>query len=780
MKPDQRTLPDGRVINQRAFFNTPTSRAFFQTDLYSMFFGTTINDEIEKKLFGNIDTRGSLAVRAFCSDDKTKWQEHFQDLFEYIDAQKLRTPKGLGWLKAQYPGLSQNELMVEMQGLRTMNCTIWIEGVREIVSAEDAGIKFIVSDHPVTVFNRAASPDSTRWQQRNEPSIILKGSQTIFPLSRDFCLILTNLEYAENGSVDPAEKRTFARNFRQSMVRTDSFIRERKLSDTEVASINYILKRCAKRYIAAGRKEWLEPEASISGTWEQIGAVLRPPSDKLFGFGGELFAKFDNGHVHYQDAFGRTEKPRVFLQKEIKSGLNPRDYCGCGSGIRYRDCCEGIPIALRPSWSEKSILERNMMLFNAIINILELDGEKDWLQIRQELTDDKISKVYSLYEGLWPRETDILSLLPKPDGRARAVYTGYIHPQAILHHALGSALYFGEILLQHPFMHPGSVKKDFSPVENPHKFRHEFLKSLLLFFQTMPLVEQRLINLVPDPCEFDPHLRDQMMAMAQTRLGFIDPKLSKEPLIEQIIREDARRVMLSRPEDALRRMLSRGEAERDRVDTDQLLRAVKSMRENDPLSSLQPGDFEAGDGDGQFTFFKLAPNFEMSMYLAQATGASIITDSKFRWQEIQLAILRQSYGADDVARGLKENIEASQFAFVHHPESVGALIHDQAVLRYADLMKSTFRYLSALAQKARKPNFEAGLGSRFTTTHSQLQTIVRNSGHAWTAAKMNAALPEGGIRDNTVNRLLLMSNSEHHLRSVPMAFYFRSSGQRPT
>ena len=30
-------------------------------------------------------------------------------------------------------------------------------------------------------------------------------------------------------------------------------------------------------------------------------------------------------------------------------------------------------------------------------------------------------KFYSLYEALWPLETDLLALLPKPDGVARAV-----------------------------------------------------------------------------------------------------------------------------------------------------------------------------------------------------------------------------------------------------------------------------------------------------------------------------------------------------------------------
>jgi hypothetical protein len=47
MKPPQRILDGGRVITERALFDAPTSRAFRQLDLYSTFFGTSVNDEIE-------------------------------------------------------------------------------------------------------------------------------------------------------------------------------------------------------------------------------------------------------------------------------------------------------------------------------------------------------------------------------------------------------------------------------------------------------------------------------------------------------------------------------------------------------------------------------------------------------------------------------------------------------------------------------------------------------------------------------------------------------------
>jgi hypothetical protein len=120
-----------------------------------------------------------------------------------------------------------------------MHCTIWTEGVREIVSAEDADVKFIVSDHPVTIYKYAVPPGRQACTCPDDPTIASKPSQTIFPLTRNAWLVLTNIEYAQDPSTSPPEKRTFARNLRQSMVQTDAFIRTRKLSTEDVARINY-------------------------------------------------------------------------------------------------------------------------------------------------------------------------------------------------------------------------------------------------------------------------------------------------------------------------------------------------------------------------------------------------------------------------------------------------------------------------------------------------------------------------------------------------------------
>jgi len=725
MEPPQTVLADGRVIANRSVFNAPTSRAFCQRDLYSTFFGTSVNDEIERRLFGDIDIRGAKAIKAFAGTDVGEWHRHFQTLFEFIDIQKIRTPKGLAWLQAQYPRLTQNELMFEMQGIRFMHCTIWTEGVREIVSAEDADVKFIVSDHPVSIYNHAVAPVAKGCAYPLDPSIALKASQTIFPLSRDHCLILTNLEYARDQSVKPLEKRTFARNFRSSMVRTDAFTRTRKLSDQEVARINYILKARASRYIAAGRKEWLYPERTVSESWHDIGATLVPPRDDLWRFGGEMVAKFDDGHVHYQDEFGRTENQPDILRKEPPTKpLRPRNVCGCGSGKAFRVCCSSKPIALRPTWSELSIRERNFMLYNGIGNVLGFAEGKDWTQIRRELTDDQISTIYRLYEGLWPRETDLLQLLPKPDGCNRAIYTGSIHPEAITEFALGASLYFGDLIIEHPFMHAGTVKKKFSPVENPKAYRQEFLKTVMFLLTIMPLVDAGLINLVPDPCNFDLHLRDQMLHMARARAADNTVDLRQDARMERLVQEDSKRSMMAMSRDAMRRQFQRISPELDAAGVEIVLDDMERLKERDPLVVLQEGSLGGGEEGGMLNAIKLSPNFEMTMYLAQATGASIVTDSPFRWAEVRRAIPRQA----GCLHALAQNIQSSTFAFPQEVADIERFASNNTLVGYPALMASTFKYLSNLEARGQKPNVESNLSSRFHKTHAPVQAALQKSG----------------------------------------------------
>ena len=748
---------------------------FHQRDLYTTIFGTEVNDEVERYLFGGMDVKGKAALEAFLRQDYKKWNHHFTNLFDYIDVQKLRTPKGLDWLRVQFPTLSQNELMIEMQGVRQIHCTIWTSGVREVVSAIQSDVKFIITDHPVTIYNHAVPPDSPLCKYPNDPSIALKASQTIFPLNRDHCLILTNLEYAKDPSTAPLDKRTFARNFGNSLVQTHKFIRTRHLNSSEVSSINFIMKARAKKYIAAGRLEWLCPEATIKKTWGELQTTLLPPSDQLFELGGEMFVKYKDGHVHYQDEFGRTETEVDYLKKNIdEKKLRPKDLCGCGSGKRFKNCCYGTSPKLRPTWKELSIRERNLKLYDGIANLLELHSEKDWLDVRKEMTDEKIRTIYIMFATLWPLETDLLELLPRPDGKCRAVYSGYMHPEAIAEFALGAPLYFGEVLISHPFIHPRKYLNKFSPINNPRVFRHDILRSLATFFAAIPLVDAGLINLVPDPTEFDDNLRRQMWHMARARTSSAPRNPRHDSRIYELMKRDAQSGLLLMSDGQFRSQIKQVFPDMAEDEIQSTIAHRRSITENDPFAVLQPDSLGGGKDGGQLILTKLMPNYEIAMYLAQATGSFLVTDSEDRWREISVAT--KWSGTHPGLAKVGHKIDNSTFRFLQNPQDTLALIQRDGVKELPSFLGGLYQYLNKANAGKALPNFEAQLVGKFAQAYDVSQSATRNAELPAIVADILCAFPKGGIQDNNINRLLLMSSSENHLRNVPLAFYIRRHG----
>ncbi len=766
--PDKEELPDGRIITFNDRNNWPASRCFYQTDLYTTFFGNYINDDIEKLLFGKIDDSGARAIRAFIDVDMSGWHENFFNFFSYIDTQKLRTPKGLDWIRQQYPNLSQLELMVEMQSLRNLHCTLWAEGVREIVSAENSDIKFIISDHPVTIYNYAYPPDSKLCNYPNDPSITLKASQTIFPLDRDHCLILTNLEYAKApDSVDPTEKRTHAKFMRQSMVRTDKYIRSRQLSRDQIAAINITLKSRAKRYIASTEEEWLYPENLCSSKWHELKNILLPPKEELHHFGGDIYVGYKDGSTYHQDAYGREYPENEHLKKDgpkKKTGRN--DPCGCGSGKKFKKCCEGKAEKDRPSWDMLSIRERNIILYRGIYDILGLYKGKTWDDVRRELSNDQIVDIHKLYWSLWPIETDLFSLLPKPDNTLRAVYTGVLDPRVILF-PLGAVPYFDEVIIQHPFVHPKAVNKEFSPIENPHQHKYQTLKNILLFLYLEPFIRSGIVNFIPDPCMFDNYLHRELLNMAEKRR--VDTPINKEEAerMMELGKDDFARTMRGLSKEQLRRQIAKSSPELSREKIDDVVQYMKSLNEDDPLALLQDDLYAQG---GQLMMSSMSPNFEMALFMAQVTGSTILTDSRTRWEEINTSQVRNDGLASYPLKEVSDLIADTRFIFCADPQiSFNHSIHEKC----GNLRKLFREILNESKRGGNNPDvnllnrykndFQKGFDSVVRTFDRQEEYLFRG--------KMNFLMPKGGFFHNNVQRLLLKSGSQHHLNNVSMAIF---------
>ncbi|CAN0289177.1 unnamed protein product, partial [Chrysoparadoxa australica] len=188
---------------------------------------------------------------------------------------------------------------------------------------------------------------------------------------------------------------------------------------------------------------------------------------------------------------------------------------------------------------------------------------------------------------------------------------------------------------------------------------------------------------------------------------------------------------------------------------------------------VQAGAHLDTEDGAQLSAFKLAPNFEMAAYIAQATGAAIITDHPIRWKEILLAMVSRNEKPALHLRGLTDKIKSTNFSLLPDCMQIQSWWLEARPQPHPPIFRDVFRYLGRIANNGTKPNVEDRLRARFKRAHQDYETAVRKSGAHSRTSRVNVVFPEGGIYDSTISRLLLMSSSEQHAPSVHKAFYFQ-------
>lgn len=649
LKPGLRDLPDAPALLEPEIEELGPKLAFSGYDLYTTRFGETLNDDIETYLFGRIDKEGAEAVRGWIAGDPVQIHRRFQAFFEYMDVQKLRTPKGLDWILKHYKGLPQVALMTQMQALRQMHCTMWAEGVREIVSASKSTVKFLVSDHPVTIFHPNLGPYTSDCEYPDDPGIELVGSQTIFALDANHCLILTNLEYAE----DPAHaallsRRTNARFRGESMARTDTLIRSRHLAENEVYAINLVIKTRAKQFVAASDPAWLYPEKHCALSWEDIGKVLMPRNE-LWRFSGEAYFQFSDGTTGYRDKFGRTSSAHELLKKSRREAdPAPDDYCGSGSGLVFLECCASVAPQKRPSWNVLSIRERNLALVRAINDILGIKEGAVWDDVRRNLSDEQVGRIHEAFAALWPHDTQLIELLPRPQRkRSRAVFLGMMDVRLLSLQVTGMLAYFDEIVVPHPFVNANGVRPEFSPVLHPEMYREQTLREVYMLLILEPWIRSGQVHLVPDPLDYDHGFQQEIMAITKGAteklgLGPLDEARSRALMKDEYLRAVSRM-----PLDSVKSYVTAQSAKAGQVledsECDAMASYLKTWQKNDPLSLLD-APLPAGEG-GELRMFKSFAR-EAGLYLATLTGSIVYTDSDTLWTRLHESDGVQQYDQD--------------------------------------------------------------------------------------------------------------------------------------
>ncbi|UVE18190.1 DUF4238 domain-containing protein [Pseudomonas sp. LS44] len=734
---------------------------FYTSDLYTTWPDGQPNDEIERLLFGDIDNEGAVAVRQMAEGKPEEVHSAFESFFAYIAAQKMRTPKGLEWIKQRYSGLDQNGLMTEMQYLLHLNLTLWSEGVREIVSAKDSDVKFIVTDHPVTLYNAACPPDSQACIYPNEPAAQWNGTQTIFALDANHCLIISHLDYAnQKPGLDLLADRQNSRHLGRTIVNTLAWVRTRSLSREAVVAVNYLLKSRAHRYVAAAAEEWLFPEQQYSGDWAGVGEVLRPPSDELWHFGGEIYVGYQDGSTDYQDPYGRTSGSHEYLKKESKCfSIQDGDECGCGSGRTFEKCCKELPEAKRPSWSVASIRERNLMFIRAVRHILGLDSRKDWNDIRTELCDEHIVQIYKTLQGIWPPDTNFRELWPRPDPRTfRAVFMGCIDPRTVVASVLAWTSYFDEIIVLNPFQNPACIRPEYNPIHNPGQYKTQTLKNVLLLMFLEPFIEAGIVHLVPDPGELNYTFGKAMRYMAEARSGNPDLCRDETGFLRRLADDDLDRAHARLPHKALSNLIRRRRPELGEAEADQLAHDIQKSRADDPLALLQPVE------QSQLMVCRCSP-LEFSMFMAQVTGAAVYTDLPVFWRQLNAA----AQAGPSAACWERFTAATEQLPFALPDD------HQQALqLRTADTFLDVRRVFRSLLGTLIAPEGDVAVQAEQLALEAEeafaaAQERWRTEISPGFALRLRLSVPEGGAAYAPAQRLVLTYGPDNALQTVPMA-----------
>lgn len=319
LKPETVIAPTGHRYKRNELLRWGPPSCFYQDDLYTTRFGNFESTEIEEMFFGRLDNDAPSAVEHYATFEHPNYSEDaFRTLLPYMSVQKMRTPKGLAAFAEFIRVTDPNVVLFKLQELRQMWCATWTDCVWLIADASQSATKFIVTDHPVTVYNAKCFPASDYCKDVRDPDIRLRGTHTLFPLSLDKIMIFTNLSWVRDPYANPLTPRPHPVLFRQAMFDYRDTQVKRMLSEQEVREINFVLKQRAYRYVAAAEKDWLYPEQHLRNThWDKLGdGILFMPDPRSMTFSSEIIIGYKDGTSTAFDAHGRRPWHAGFSDKE--------------------------------------------------------------------------------------------------------------------------------------------------------------------------------------------------------------------------------------------------------------------------------------------------------------------------------------------------------------------------------------------------------------------------------------------------------------------------------
>ena len=200
------------------------------------------------------------------------------------------------------------------------------------------------------------------------------------------------------------------------------------------------------------------------------------------------------------------------MTPSTKIGRN--DECPCGSGKKYKYCCEGgtdWERILRNNEDQNrylSIRGRNLFFASRLAEILQFDTLGGTLQdYKKAFTAQTVQKIYEAVVEVWPRDIDITSVLSKCKQDVSGLYIGDYDLEYITRGFVRHSIYANKILVVDPFVYPFSVRDEYNPILNPDQHRPQTLKNVNFYFSLLPWILAEVVEIIRTPASFDHKLQ---------------------------------------------------------------------------------------------------------------------------------------------------------------------------------------------------------------------------------------------------------------------------------
>jgi hypothetical protein len=418
-----------------------------------------------------------------------------------------------------------------------------------------------------------------------------------------------------------------------------------------------------------------------------------------------------------------------------------------------------------------SIRERNLIFLRAIEDILGLNAGKTWEEVRRELSDEQVKKIHITYAALWPKDTNITDLLPRPDRRVfRAIYVGLIDPRTIAASVIGLLRYFDEIVVLNPFTNATLMRPEYSPIDSPGQYKEQTIKNVALLMALISFIHDGVVHLVPDPIEFNDTFRQGVWAIAKERRGNIKPDRADLELSYELGRDDLKRMIARLPDEDLRRQIQDSDPELSADKITEVIAYIRNEHAADPLALIQP--LATGEDGGQLIVMR-GVNFELALFLAQLTGAAIYSDQHLTREDLAAARLPAADGSANA-----DQVLPLQLGIALHPETIRAAREAATSLAVRASLRALFAIGLAQGNAPDGAAVEAALTAINETANADLPFARRSAEpigkYEDTVFEIDARLlvPPNGYGLTAVRRFLVAFGRRRHLSTMPLAILF--------